>query len=54
MSGTQTGETSEMQERHRKKHSQLFSSLPVGGYVVVVGLARREIIFSYHAPKEPI
>jgi hypothetical protein len=52
ISGTALEEASEMQRRHREKRDQLFSSLSVGGYVVIVGLARREIIFSYHAPEE--
>lgn len=52
VSGTQLDEASEMQARHREKCEQLVSSLPVGGYVVVVGFARREIIMSYHAPQE--
>lgn len=52
VSGTQSEEKSEMQGRHREKQAQLFSELFVGGYVVIVGFSRREIIFSYHAPQE--
>lgn len=52
ISGTLSGDVLEMRKRHREKQEQLFSSLNVGGYVVIVGLARREIIFSYHAPRE--
>ncbi len=52
VSGTLSGEASEMQERHREKRGQLFSSRPVGGYVVIVGFARHEIILSYHTPEE--
>lgn len=52
ISGTQADDINEMQERHREKRSQLLSTLPVGGYVIVVGFARREIIFSYHASEE--
>ncbi len=49
VSGTQSEEASEMQGRHREKQEQLLSELSVGGYVVIVGFARREIILSYHA-----
>ena len=52
VSGTQSEEASEMQGRHREKQAQLFSELSVGGYVVIVGFSRREIILSYHAPQE--
>jgi len=52
ISGTLSEDAGEMQSRHREKRAQLFSSLTVGGYVVIVGLARREIILSYHAPLE--
>jgi hypothetical protein len=50
--GTRSDDAATMQQRHAAKRRQLFSSLRVGGYVVIVGLARREIILSYHAPKE--
>ncbi len=52
VSGTQSQDAGEMQERHREKCSQLFSAEPVGGYVVIVGFARREIIVSYHEARE--
>lgn len=52
VSGILSEDAGEMQRRHREKREQLFSSLMVGGYVVIVGLARREIIVSYHAPQE--
>jgi hypothetical protein len=52
ISGTQTDDESELRDRHREKCHQLFSVLPVGGYVIVVGFARREVILSYHEPKE--
>lgn len=52
VSGTLSAGAGEMQERHRDKHDQLLSSLSVGGYVVIVGFTRREIIFSYHALQE--
>jgi hypothetical protein len=52
ISGTRSEEAGEMLDRLREKRGQLFSSLPVGGYVVIVGFARRALIFSYHAPEE--
>jgi hypothetical protein len=52
VSGTQSQDADEMQERHREKRRQLFSEEQVGGYVVVVGFARREIIVSYHEAEE--
>lgn len=52
VSGTQSEDAGELHRRHREKCEQLMSSLPVGGYVVVVGFARREIVLSYHAPEE--
>lgn len=54
ISGTILEVSGEMQKRHREKREQLFASYKVGGYVVIVGLARREIILSYHAPEEAV
>lgn len=52
ISGTLSEAASEMQERHREKRAQLFSELAVGGFVVIVGLVRREVIVSYHESEE--
>ncbi len=48
--GTLTANASAMRQWHRNKRDQLFAFKKVGGYVVIVGFARREIILSYHAP----
>jgi len=52
VSGTLSDDADEMWERHRQKRRQLLSYPSDGGYVVIVGFARHEIIFSYHAPEE--
>lgn len=52
VSGTRSEAASEMQERHREKREQLFSELAVGGFVVIVGLVRREVFVSYHEIEE--
>ncbi len=52
VSGTQSSEPNEMQERHQQKRRQLLSYGSDGGYVVIVGFARKEIILSYHEPEE--
>ena len=48
VSGTLSEAAGEIQRRHGEKQAQLFSTQNVGGYVIIVGLARREIILSYH------
>lgn len=49
LSGTQTEERQAMRDRHQQKIRQLLDNpLKWGGYVAVVGFARRELILSYH------
>ena len=54
ISGTLSEEAGEMQARHQQKRTQLLSYPSDGGYVVIVGFTRREIIISYHAAEESI
>ena len=52
ISGTQTDERQTMRDRQIQKTRQLLaSSKRWGGYVVIVGFARREVWLSRHAPE---
>ncbi len=52
VSGTQMEDLPSLRERHALKIRQLLDSpYSWGGYVVVVGFARREVILSYHAAR---
>ena len=49
VSGTQSVERSELQQRYREKRRQLLSNTQgLNGYVVIVGFATRQIIVSGH------
>ncbi|GDX41386.1 hypothetical protein LBMAG21_16780 [Armatimonadota bacterium] len=51
VSGTLTEDIGELQERHRLKARQLGENpFGAGGYVIVVGFARREALITSHAP----
>jgi hypothetical protein len=53
VSGSQTTERQVLRDRHHQKIRQLLDNpWGWGGYVVIVGFARREIILSYHTPEE--
>ena len=52
VSGTQTEDEKELQDRLRRKIRQLRQNpYGIGGYVIVVGFALRQIYFSYYAPE---
>jgi hypothetical protein len=53
VSGSQTEERSLLRDRHVQKIRQLLDSPQQwGGYVAIVGFARREVILSYHQAGE--
>ena len=52
VSGTRTEDEKELQDRLRRKTRQLRENpYGIGGYVIVVGFALRQIYFSYYAPE---
>jgi hypothetical protein len=53
VSGSQTVEKSMLRDRHMQKIRQLLENPQKwGGYVAIVGFARREVILSYHHARE--
>ena len=53
ISGSQTEDRQGLRDRHLQKRRQLLENpMQWGGYVAIVGFARREIILSYHSQRE--